>query len=109
MNIFFYVKHTNRKSTQIKIEPPDIITVTAPKGVSDAALLNLVQSKAKWIVKKLAEVKQIDVKRIHHEYVNGELFLYLGRSYSLQIVDDQAIKKPVIKLFQGKLVIDTPV
>lgn len=45
---------------------------------------------------------------MEREYVNGESFMYLGRNYSLQIVDDLGVKQPLTKLYQGKFYIHTP-
>ena len=101
-NIKFDVKFKNRKTMEIAIEPPDIITVTAPMGTSEERVLEKVQSKGNWIVKKLYYFKHMNYKPIHREFVNGESFMYLGRNYSLQIEIDPSVKKPKVKLYRGK-------
>lgn len=106
--IEFDVKYSKRKTIEIGVEPPDIITVVVPEGVSDDVILDNVRSKAKWIVQKLFEMNEIEHRRLEKEYVNGESFMYLGRNYSLQIVDDLSVNQPVTKLYQGKFYINTP-
>lgn len=106
--IEFDVKYSKRKTIEIGVEPPEIITVISPEGTADDVILKHVKSKAKWIVQKLFEMNEIEYRRLEKEYVNGESFMYLGRNYSLQIVDDLSVKQPVTKLYQGKFYINTP-
>ncbi|TCO70663.1 M48 family metallopeptidase [Marinisporobacter balticus] len=106
--IAFDVQYRRRKTVEIGVEPPDRITVVAPYGTADAVVLELVGGKAKWIVQKLFEMHEIEYRRLEKEYINGESFMYLGRNYSLQIVDDPWVKQPVTKLYQGKFYIHTP-
>lgn len=104
----FHVKRTNRKTIEIGVEAPGIVNVVAPQRLSDDMLLLHVKKKAKWIVGKLFEIKEIGHLRAEKEFVNGEAFLYLGRCYSLQLELDETLKNPVTKLYQGKLLILTP-
>lgn len=106
--IEFHVKRTDRKTIWIGIEAPDTVKVVAPKGLPDELLLSHIKKKAKWIVTKLSEVREVQHLRAKKEFVNGESFLYLGRSFSLQIEIDETIKKPLINLFQEEFLIVTP-
>jgi predicted metal-dependent hydrolase len=106
--IEFTVTYSKRKTIEIGVEPPDVVSIVAPEEIVDDVLIKHVKSKAKWIVQKLYEIKEIQSQHIDREFVNGEAFMYLGRNYTLLIVDDDSIKKPVAKLFQGKFVINTP-
>lgn len=106
--IEFDVKYSNRKTIEIGVEAPDIVKVVAPIGLSDEVLLKNVQKKANWIITKLFEIREIEYIRAKKEYVNGEAFLYLGRNYSLQLIIDESLKKPITKLYQGKFIIETP-
>ncbi|MDK2868287.1 MAG: hypothetical protein PWP51_2019 [Clostridiales bacterium] len=106
--IEFTVTNSKRKTIEIGVEPPNVVSIVAPEEIDDDILIKHVKSKAKWIVQKLYEIKEIQSQHIDREFVNGEAFMYLGRNYTLLIVDDNSIKKPVVKLFQGKFVINTP-
>ncbi|SMB92028.1 hypothetical protein SAMN00017405_1887 [Desulfonispora thiosulfatigenes DSM 11270] len=101
--IEFTVIYRKRKTIEINISPPDIITVISPMYIDEEKLLNAVKSKAKWIVKKLSELKEITHLKIDKEYVNGELFLFLGRDYPLYITIDEKIKRTEITLYQERI------
>lgn len=101
-NITFNAIFKNRKTMEIAVEPPDIVTVTAPTGTSEEEIMQKVKSRANWIIKEIYYFKHMHYEPIAREYVNGESFMYLGRSYSLQIIQDSSIRKPEVKLFRGK-------
>lgn len=101
-NIAFSVVFKNRKTMEIAVEPPNIVTVTAPIGTDEHRILEKVQSKGSWIIQKLYSFKHMNYKPINREFVNGESFMYLGRNYCLQIEVDPSVKKPEVKLYRGK-------
>ena len=104
-NIAFNVIFKNRKTMEISIEPPDIVTVTAPIGTKEEVILEKVKNKGSWIIKKIYYFRHMNYAPIQREFVNGESFMYLGRSYSLQIETDSNVKKPKVKLFRGKFIV----
>lgn len=105
--IEFEVEYRDRKTLEISIEPPNNIRVRAPKRATEEEIKKIVNSKGKWIVQKLFEFKDVEYRKIKKEYVNGETFMYLGRNYSLQIIENKKIKKPKVKLYRGKFYIKT--
>jgi predicted metal-dependent hydrolase len=104
-NIAFDVEYKNRKTMEIAVEPPNIITVTAPMGTSDGTIVEKVRGKANWIIEKMYSYKHMNYQPLNREFVNGESFMYLGRNYSLQIMLDLRIKRPEVKLFRGKFIV----
>lgn len=104
-NIAFNVEYKNRKTMGIAVEPPDIITVTAPIGTSEERIVETVKGKASWIIQKIYSYKHMHYVPINREFVNGESFMYLGRNYSLQIELDLSIKNIKVKLFRGKFIV----
>lgn len=106
--IEFTVVFRERKTLSIEVEAPDIITVIAPLNTTEDKILEKVQSKSKWIVQKLFEIKEVEYRKRNKQYVNGESFIYMGRNYSLQIVLDTNIKLEEAKLFRGKFYVYTP-
>ncbi|GKU29307.1 M48 family metallopeptidase [Clostridium folliculivorans] len=104
-NIEFNVVFKNRKTMEIAIEPPNIITVTAPTGTKEEAILDKVASKGSWIIEKIYSFRHMNYQPIQREFVNGEAFMYLGRNYSLQIEVNEKLKKPEIKLYRGKFLV----
>lgn len=79
-----------RGTTDIVIERNGKITVRAPKGFTPEQVDAVVQSKRMWIYRNLAEWRDLNASAVVREWVNGETFLYLGRSYRLSLVSDQA-------------------
>lgn len=64
----------------------------------DTVLNTFFQEKKFWIYQKLAEKKLYEGDTPTKEYVNGEGFVYLGRTYQLILVDSG----PPLRLYQGK-------
>ncbi|MGR6835174.1 M48 family metallopeptidase [Syntrophomonas erecta] len=106
--IKFDLSYSRRKSISISVEAPGKVSVVAPMGLSEYETINIVKSKARWIIQKLYEVRDVKTVPINKDFVNGESFLYLGRNYSLQLKVDTTLKKPVVKLYQGKFMVNTP-
>ena len=104
----FEVIYRKRKTLEIGVEPPERVTVVAPADTPKDVILQKVRSRAAWIVQKLFLFQRMEYQPIKREFVNGESFLYLGRNYSLQLIVDPNIKKPEVKLYQGKFYVTTP-
>ncbi|RSK25688.1 M48 family peptidase [Bacillus sp. HMF5848] len=106
--IEYSVEFRKRKSLEISVEPPNIVNVVAPLNTSEEIIDLNVKKKAQWIIQKLFLFKDMEYQKINRELANGESFMYMGRNYSLQIIIDESIKEPVVKLYQGKFYITTP-
>ncbi len=87
-DIEFSLKRSHRKTASIYIERDGEISVLVPEKLSDRQVEELLESKRKWIYRGLAEWQDLNARRVHRDYVNGEGFLYLGRSYRLKLVPD---------------------
>jgi predicted metal-dependent hydrolase len=87
--IQYTLKRSKRKTASIYIERDGQVTVLIPNELTDRQINTLLESKRKWIYKNLAEWHDLNATKVPREYVNGEGFLYLGRSYRLKLVDDQ--------------------
>ena len=80
---------TLRKTTDIVIERNGVVTVRPPIQYTPEQVDALVESKRMWIYRNLAEWKDLNASAVVREWVNGETFLYLGRSYRLALVSNQ--------------------
>lgn len=89
-DITYEVIRSRRATADIVIERDGRILVRAPKSLPDERVEDLVEAKRYWIFKNLAEWRDLNATRLLREYRNGEGFLYLGRSYRLLLVSDQA-------------------
>jgi len=90
---------TKRSTTDIVIERDGNIVVRAPEGFTDEQIDAVVESKRMWIYRNLAEWRDLNATAVVREWVNGETFLYLGRSYRLSLV---AGRDCDLKLYEGR-------
>jgi predicted metal-dependent hydrolase len=89
-DIKYSLVRSHRKTASIYIERDGQVSILVPDKLTDRQVEALVESKRKWIYKSLAEWQDLNARRVHRDYVNGEGFLYLGRSYRLKLVSDLA-------------------
>ena len=87
-DISYSLNRSNRKTMSIYVEPEGTITVRAPEETPIKKINSVIELKSYWIYKALAEVKELNSSKIHRKYVDGEGFMYLGKSYRLKKVTD---------------------
>lgn len=88
-----------RRTMQITVDRGGELILSAPAGVGEDRLRAFVRDKRFWIFKKLAEKATLQRAVPRKQFVDGEGFLYLGRSYRLKLVEQQA--QP-LKLLGGR-------
>ncbi|TKD31046.1 M48 family metallopeptidase [Azotobacter chroococcum] len=88
-----------RKTVQITVERNGELVLAAPLDVDEELLRRFVEEKRFWIYSRLAEKDRLQHSVPTKEYVDGEGFLYLGRSYRLKLVDEQDVP---LKLSAGR-------
>ncbi|WP_459827725.1 M48 family metallopeptidase [Campylobacter concisus] len=86
------------KNITLKVRPNGEVILTAPKTASDEHIKFIITKRAKWIVQKRAFFSSFKTSK--KEYVSGEDFKYLGRSYRLKVVQS---KEERVKLQCGYL------
>lgn len=79
---------TRRKSIALIIRRDGSLIIRAPLRTSDEEIRVFVQKKAGWIQKKQALMQSITNQAAEKEFVNGEGFWFLGKSYRLDISKD---------------------
>lgn len=90
---------SDRATTDIVIERSGIVVVRPPLGLDEEQVDAVVDSKRMWIYRNLAEWRDLNATAVVRSWVNGETFLYLGRSYRLSLIADQV---PDLKLLEGR-------
>lgn len=108
INIEFEVTYSKRKTITILVEASGKVSVRAPHNLTQEMVVNRVKGKAKWIIKKLNEVKDIQPLPAEKEFISGELFMYLGSSYPLLLDIDEELTKPIVRLLGGRFIVQTP-
>lgn len=78
---------TKRKTIALVITQDATLIVRAPIFTPNEYIENLVRKKSVWIKQKIRDIRKRPEK-VTKEFVNGEGFLYLGRTYKLQIIDN---------------------
>jgi len=86
------------KNITLKVRPSGEAILTAPKTASDEHIKFIMQKRAKWIAQKRAFFASFKTPK--KEYVSGEDFKYLGRSYRLKVVQS---KEECVRLQRGYL------
>lgn len=86
---YYLLPGSPRKTTDIVIERNGIITVRPPEHYTPEQVDAVVDSKRLWIYRNLAEWRDLNASAVVRSWVNGESFLYLGRTYQLALVVDQ--------------------
>jgi predicted metal-dependent hydrolase len=85
-DIEYTLKRSRRKTASIYIERDGRVSVLVPEKLSERQIDVLLESRRKWIYTNLAEWHDLNARKVERRYVNGEGFLYLGRSYRLKLV-----------------------
>lgn len=103
--IEYTIKYSKRKTIAIHIEPSNNIIVKAPIGMDSNRLKELVESKGKWISNKLVESNDYKIQK--RTYKNGELFLFLGKEYPLDLKIDETASVMSVEIINNSLRINT--
>ena len=91
---------TRRKTIALIIKPDGSLVVRAPLRASRRQIEQLIEEKAPWIMATQEKVRQSYPQITPKEYVNGEGFLYLGKSYRLAITPDARLPLALEEQFQ---------
>ncbi len=96
----FEVRRSPRRSSlQITVDRGGELLLIAPEGCTNGVMERFVREKRFWIYTKLAEKDVLAPAAPSKQFVSGEGFPYLGRSYRLLLVDEQEVP---VKLERGR-------
>lgn len=96
----FEVRRSGRRQTVgLTVERDGSLILSAPPDVAEDRLERFAKQKRFWIYQKLADKEARPPALRVREYVTGEGFPYLGRSYRLQVVAEQDVP---VKLEAGR-------
>lgn len=90
-----------RRSLEITVDRSGDLILSAPAAAPEAALRDFVQRKRTWVYQQLARQETLSREVPTKVFVDGEGFLYLGRSYRLRLVDESIAP---VKLMGGRFV-----
>jgi predicted metal-dependent hydrolase len=89
-----------RKSIRITVERDATLVAVIPPHADLPAVVKAIESKRRWLNAKLREHADRGGPRPPRQYVSGEGFPYLGRTYRLLVVSDGATR---VALRRGRL------
>jgi predicted metal-dependent hydrolase len=90
------------RKARLTVERDGSLKLRAAADVEREELEKFLASKRSWIYKKLAEKETLHFEPVTKELVDGEGFLYLGRSHRLLIAHDD---ERHVRLQRGRLVL----
>ena len=88
------IVRSKRKTLALIVKPDGSLIVRAPLRTPEKSIREFIENHTPWIKKKQAEALS-NVPPTPRQYVPGELFMYLGIAYRLEIVNGQ---KPALLL-----------
>lgn len=89
------------RRARLTIEADGSLRLQAAEDVATDELRQFLASKREWVYRKLAEKEVLQQQPVTKELVDGEGFLYLGRSHRLKISDVEG----TVRLERGRLVL----
>jgi hypothetical protein len=81
---------SRRRTISLEVTPAATVIVRAPLRTPAEYIEEIIQKKSSWILRKMDEIKRRPLSPCH-KYAEGEMFLFLGRSYPLHLVEDGSI------------------
>ena len=94
---------SDRTTIEIVVERDATLVLKAPPAVTVERATQFVTAKRRWVYRKLAEKDALTGPPIVKQFVEGEGFAYLGRSYRLSLTADT----PGVRLDEGRPVQQT--
>lgn len=92
-----------RRTVRLTIERDATVTAAVPPETDEGKLAKAITAKHPWLYAKLRERAETGTPRAPREFVDGEGFLYLGRSYRLLLTDDPpAAESRPVRLHRGR-------
>jgi len=78
---------SRKQKVAIHVYPDGKVQVDAPVDADSAKILDAVRVRARWISKRLEEIRERNLHVLPREYVSGESYFYLGRRYLLKVIE----------------------
>lgn len=103
--IKFNIIYRKRKTMSLEIKRDGIINVIAPNGLDKTFIVDKVKNKSDWIIKKLDEIEVLNNNRYIRSYESGDIFLYLGNEYILEVLVDKSTIGTSVSLENNKLIV----
>ena len=97
-----------RRKAAIVVCPDLKVEFRAPHGLSREAIREMVQKKAGWVWEKLDWFEANRLPNQEKRYIDGEMYLYLGREYPLKILHMGGVNKSLASFSGAELTVLIP-
>jgi predicted metal-dependent hydrolase len=92
---------SQRRTLEIIVDRDGSLVLATPSEASVEALEQFIDDNLVWVYTKLAEKEAQARPKSPREYVSGEGFYYLGRSYRLKVVNG-VHRQPPLRLYRSR-------
>jgi len=82
----FELIRSDRKTLETRVKPDGSVQVRAPKNLDIKRIMEIVNRRGRWIVKKRSYFEQFPDEGSSKRFVSGETHRYLGRQYRLKVM-----------------------
>lgn len=83
------IEYSDRKTLGLIVERDASVLVRAPRDASREMIERFLERKRYWLWEKTNHARKYPAVETLKEFVSGESFLFLGRKYRLEIVDEE--------------------
>jgi hypothetical protein len=104
-DLTFELRRNRRRTIGLVVERDGRLVITAPNDCKLETIQEFIEEKRFWIYRKLSEKEMLFPKRRPREFVSGEGFPYLGRTYRLKLIKgkvDEESFLPDLRMNQGR-------
>ena len=84
MKLDYRIVYSRRRTLSLSVERDASVVVRAPEGTPEGKIRQAVEAQKLWLFQKINHEQKYPPTRPRKEFVSGETFLYLGRSYRLK-------------------------
>lgn len=85
-DIRYSLTRSRRRTTSVSIDQEGTVVVLVPEAFTDEEVVELIESRRKWIYRHLAQWREQNSRQSQPLYASGEEFLLAGRAYRLKVV-----------------------
>ncbi|MFC1935941.1 M48 family metallopeptidase [Chloroflexota bacterium] len=100
INIYYTViRHPRRRHVHLQVRP-GLAILRIPQRFASRHVPEILRQRAGWIRQRLALLEEA-VAATRRQYVTGERFPYLGKTYALKVIYGEDTTNPFVKLRRG--------
>jgi predicted metal-dependent hydrolase len=98
----------SKRDCTISVDWQTGVSVVVPEGIDQDHIDAILRRKAPWILRKLAELREIKPLSTRHEFISGEKIPYLGRQYRLKVIAGDDVADVSLTFHNGRFIAVVP-